>query len=77
MALAFYMDQHIPKSIALGLRLRGVDVSTAYGDGAVELTDSALLDRASDLTRVLFTHDDAGQGKAAARHPDDPSLSLV
>jgi predicted nuclease of predicted toxin-antitoxin system len=58
MAVTFYMDQHVPKAIAVGLRLRGVDVMTAYEDGAAELTDSALLDRASDLRRVLFTQDD-------------------
>jgi hypothetical protein len=33
-------------------------VLTAYEDGASELDDAALLDRASELGRVLFTRDD-------------------
>jgi len=30
MAIALYMDQHVPRAITVGLRLRGVDVLTAY-----------------------------------------------
>jgi len=30
MAIAFYMKQHAPRAITVGLRLRGVDVITAY-----------------------------------------------
>ena len=41
-----------------GLRLREVDVLTAYEDGTDGIDDPDLLDRASDLGRVLFTHDD-------------------
>ena len=41
-----------------GLRLRGVDVLTAQEDGAAELEDPALLDRATELKRVLFSQDD-------------------
>jgi hypothetical protein len=52
------MDHHVPRAITNGLRLRGVDVLTAYEDGASELQDPALLDRASELGRVLFTQDD-------------------
>jgi predicted nuclease of predicted toxin-antitoxin system len=58
MPIALYMDQHVPRAITMGLRLRGIDVLTAYEDGASELDDSALLDRASELGRVLFTRDD-------------------
>ncbi len=39
------MDHHVPRSIAVGLRLRGVDVITAYEDGTSEADDPALLDR--------------------------------
>ncbi len=67
MPLAFYMDHHVPRVITLGLRLRGVDVLTAYEDGASELEDAALLDRASELARVLFTRDDDLLGEAAKR----------
>lgn len=30
MAIALYMDHHAPRAITVGLRLRGVDVLTAY-----------------------------------------------
>ena len=65
MPLAFYMDHHVPRAITLGLRLRGVDVLTAYEDGASELDDAALLDRTSELGRVLFRRDDDLLAKAA------------
>ena len=58
MSLAFYMDHHVPKAITNGLRLRGVDVLTAYEDGTREYEDADLLDRATELQRVLFTQDD-------------------
>ncbi|GAB4432409.1 MAG: DUF5615 family PIN-like protein [Anaerolineae bacterium] len=58
MAIAIYMDHHVPRAITMGLRLRGVDVLTAYEDGSSELDDPALLDRANELKRVLFTRDD-------------------
>ena len=58
MAIALYMNQHVPRAITIGLRLRGVDVLTAYEDGASEMDDAALLDRAGELGRVLFTQDD-------------------
>jgi hypothetical protein len=67
MLLAFYMDHHVPRAITLGLRLRRVDVLTAYEDGASELDDAALLDRASALGRVLFTRDDDLLAEAAKR----------
>ena len=58
MAIALYMDHHVPRAITVGLRLRGVDVLTAYEDGASEQDDPQLLDRANMLERVLFTQDD-------------------
>ncbi len=52
------MDHHVPRAITNGLRLRGVDVLTAHEDRASEFRDPALLDRAAELRRVLFTQDD-------------------
>jgi hypothetical protein len=52
------MDYHVPRAITNGLRLREVDVLTAHEDGTSDLQDSALLDRAAELDRVLFTQDD-------------------
>ena len=58
MALRFYLDHHVPRAIALGLRLRNVDVLTAAEDNAAEMSDAELLARASELGRVLVTFDD-------------------
>jgi hypothetical protein len=57
MAILLYMDQHVPRAVTAELRSRGIDVITAYEDGTSELEDPALLDRAGDLGRVLFTRD--------------------
>jgi predicted nuclease of predicted toxin-antitoxin system len=65
--ISLYMDQHVPRALTEGLRLRGVDVMTAYEDGASQMEDSKLLDRATELGRVLFTQDDDLLVEAAAR----------
>ena len=51
----------------VGLRLHGVDVLTAYEDGASELDDPELLDQAGELEHVLFTQDDDLLAEAARR----------
>lgn len=71
MTLAFYMDQHVPRAITVGLRLRGIDVLTAYEDNRSELNDPDLLDRASELNRVLFTQDDDLLVEAAKRQEEN------
>ena len=58
MAIALYMNTHVPRAITVGLRLRGIDVLTAQDDNAANLSDSELLDRAQTLQRVLFSFDD-------------------
>lgn len=58
MPLPFYFDQHAPAAIAHALRLRGVDVLTAYQDGRDRAEDEPLLLRATALSRVLFTQDE-------------------
>ena len=32
--IALYMDHNVPRAVTVGLRLRGVDVITAYEDDA-------------------------------------------
>ena|GEM_PF-3737316 len=39
MPISFYMDAHIPRVVAVGLRMRSVDVLTAQEDGADRLSD--------------------------------------
>lgn len=51
------MDHHVPLAITQGLRLRGITVLTAAEDGAAQLADPLLLDRATALGYVLFTRD--------------------
>lgn len=52
------MDVHVRRAVTDGLRLRGVDVLTAQKDGASQLEDAELLDRATSLSRLLFTQDE-------------------
>ena len=57
MSIGLYMDQHVPKAITDGLRLRGVDCITALEDDSATMDDPELLDRATALRRVLVTSD--------------------
>jgi predicted nuclease of predicted toxin-antitoxin system len=52
------MDVHVPGPISRALTRRGVDVKTAQADGATQLSDEELLDRATVLNRALFTRDE-------------------
>jgi predicted nuclease of predicted toxin-antitoxin system len=67
-SVRLYFDVHVPSAIADGLRLRGVDVITAQEDGAAEFEDPSLLDRASDLERVLVTQDEDFLQEASRRY---------
>ncbi len=57
MSVSFYMDEHIHRAITLGLRLRGIDVLTVQEDGYGGYADLIILDRATELKRVLFSQD--------------------
>jgi hypothetical protein len=57
MTVRLYMDHHVPGAITAALRERGADVLTAHEDGAAELSDDILLQRASALGRALFSRD--------------------
>lgn len=57
MAVALYMDVHVHASVTEQLRRRGIVVLTAQDDGATLLLDDQLLERSTQLGRVLFTHD--------------------
>lgn len=57
MAVKLYMDVHVPLAITEQLRRRSVDVLTAVEDDTTRLSDDALLDRSTELGRVLFTQD--------------------
>jgi len=51
------MGHHVPLAVTAGLRLRGVDVLTCHEDGTSDLDDAPLLERATELGRVLFSQD--------------------
>lgn len=57
MTLKLYFDHNMQRQIASGLRLRDIDVLTAYDDNAHTLSDSEVLDRATTQRRVLVTKD--------------------
>jgi hypothetical protein len=57
MAVALYMDVHVPWPITDQLRRRGIDVLTAIEDFAEQLPDDELLLRAGELGRIMFTQD--------------------
>jgi hypothetical protein len=52
------MDEHVPKPITVGLRVRGVDALTAQEDHHRATDDDILLDRAAELGRVMFSFDE-------------------
>ena len=70
MSIRLYMDVHVRRAITVGLRLRGVDVLTAQEDGSATLPDDQLLDRATDLGRVLFSQDRDLLREAAQRQQE-------
>ncbi len=57
MAIALYMDVHVPQSITTQLRRRHINVLTTQEDNTIELPDHELLERSTALGRVLFTQD--------------------
>jgi hypothetical protein len=77
MPIPLYMDHHVPRAIPVGFRIRGVDVLTAYEDGASQMDDAVLLDRAGELGRVLFTMDDDLLVEAAWRQRNGIPFSGV
>jgi hypothetical protein len=52
------MDVHVWYAVTLALRLRSVDVLTAQEDSSTELDDDRLLQRATELGRVLVSQDE-------------------
>lgn len=60
------MDEQVPYAITEGLRIRGIDVLTAQEDGRRQTADDALIGRATDLGRLLFS-DDADMLRHATR----------
>jgi hypothetical protein len=71
------MDEHVPRAVSMGLRLRGVDVLTVQEDGAVGRPDPWILDRATELGRLLFTQDANHLQEAHSRQRDGRTFAGV
>lgn len=71
------MDVHVPSAITRRLLLRGVDVLTAQIDGTTRLEDPDLLDRATELGRVLFSQDEDLLAEATRRQRAGESFAGV
>jgi hypothetical protein len=63
-----FFDHNLNQAPVHGLRLRGLDVVTAFEDGTHQLSDPDLLDRASPLGRLLVSSD-TDQAIEARRRP--------
>jgi hypothetical protein len=57
MAVALYLDVHVPQAVADQLRRRRIDVLTAVEDTRATEPDDYLLLRATELNRVIVTFD--------------------
>lgn len=75
MSVSLYMDVHVPAAITRALMTRNVDILTAQMDGTTRLPDSALLDRAQQLSRVLFTRDEDFLSETTIRQQREESFA--
>jgi hypothetical protein len=57
MAVALYLDVHVPQAVADQLRRRGINALTAPEDGRERTPDDILLLRSLELGRVIVTFD--------------------
>jgi len=57
MPVAYYFDAPVNKAIVNGLRLRGVEAITAQEDGLGDAPDTKILERVTELSRLLVTTD--------------------
>ena len=57
LSLKFYMDHNVHAGITPGLRDRGIDCLTAYEDNMASAEDGAILIRATELGRIVFSQD--------------------
>jgi predicted nuclease of predicted toxin-antitoxin system len=72
-----YMDENVHGAVTKGLLLRGVNVLTAQEDGRDNTPDAQVLDRASDLGRVLVTYDDDLLREARSRQTANVAFAGV
>jgi uncharacterized protein with PIN domain len=56
--IKFYLDEHVSRAVAKGLRQRGADVLTVPEAGMIGASDEEHLALAGREGRVIFTQDD-------------------
>ena len=71
------MDVHVRRAVTAALRLRSIDVLTAQEDGAAELGDELLLERATKLGRVLVSQDEDLLREGARRLSEHKDFSGI
>ena len=82
-AIRYHLDEHVATAVAVGLRSRGVDVTTTVEAGLMRASDLDQLAYARAERRVLVTHDadflrlhGAGhRTRASCTPPSDARLS--
>ena len=74
MSITLYIDENVHRGITDGLRIRGVDVLTVQEDRRTSFSDPLILDRATELERVLFSQDD--DFLAEANHRQDKQIKF-
>jgi hypothetical protein len=77
LSIALYLDENVARAVAIGLRLRGVDVITPEDDNCRGIADPLLLDRATELGRPLFSQDRDLLAEARRRQKDGTPFSGV
>lgn len=55
--MRFHLDEHVSRAIAIGLRRRGIDVTTTHETAMAGAEDAAHLAFALAERRVVVTHD--------------------
>ena len=58
MEIRYHLDESVPNAIANGLRLRGIDVTTAKDAGLLEASDQEHMAFAHENQRVIFSFDE-------------------
>jgi predicted nuclease of predicted toxin-antitoxin system len=56
--IRFHLDENCPRALAVGLRRRGIDVTSTPEAGLLEATDEAQTAHALREGRVIFTQDE-------------------
>lgn len=56
--IKFHLDESVSNAIALGLRRRGIDVTTTPEVGLIGVSDREQIAFAMSENRILITHDD-------------------